>query len=106
MSGSSDHTWQEAVGILQQAGLIARLENYGLSVVLQDTSGSSTGACGVDNDFSISMSVRVPGSPTCWVFRPTVADMVEFLIRSNSEVQSNPQRTWHEIICRDAQTAS
>lgn len=86
---------ERAVAKLKQAGILAKMTDYGFRIYLPEDPDRLYADCGMDNDSSISMSVSVDETPpVAWFFRKDFQEMTDFIISAYAATNmQNPSRT-------------
>lgn len=85
---------ERAVAKLKQAGILAKVTDYGFRIYLPEDPDRLYADCGMDNDGSISMSVSVDETPpVAWFFRKDFEEMTDFVISAYAATNmQNPSR--------------
>ena len=93
-----NYNFPEAVELLRCGGINAREEAYGFSVLIDNSTTKLTAECGVDNDFSVSMSVLSGHPPAEWFFRKTAAEMASLLLAAQQLVTAKTDMSWIDAL--------
>ena len=91
MSGEQpcfDDTVPGAIKTLQEAGINVERKAYGFCVSWVDSSGKISCECGLEHDFTISISISQPGHPALWYVSDTMSEMVKYLVRAQTRLNA------------------
>lgn len=85
----------EAFQILQNANIPSKKTAYGFCLQHKEMANNNFAECGVEHDFSISMSVNIAENPpVAWFFRSSFIEMAEFVVAAYSKTgMKDPSRS-------------
>ncbi len=85
----------EAVSILQRANIPSKETTYGFSLQHKEITDNNFAECGVEHDFSISMSVNIAEKPpVAWFFRLSFIEMAKFVVAAYKKTKEiEPSRS-------------
>jgi hypothetical protein len=89
-----------AVQNLSNAGIDVEATDYGFSARLVDATGELSAECGIEHDWSISMSISADAPPTRWVFCTDVDSMASCLISAKAKIESGNSKSWLEALAK------
>ena len=96
--GNPQNNFDNAVIELNKAGIQAKRQAYGFSIILADGNVNLEIECGFEHDDNISISVSTGTPPVYWFFRPDIPSMSELLINAKKRITENRSKTWLNAI--------